>query len=132
MKVWTPIFNVIATVLLVLIGIVFVNVCRVMERDFDQERYNYAVQQATEAMFRSTLHAEDIGLDYTDMSYVSINASDALPVFDRVICANYNMSPSQENFDAINNSIQCCVIAGFDGYYVLETRVILFQIIIEH
>ena len=71
-------------------------------------------------MFRSTLRTGDVDLDYVDMSYVSIDASDALEVFDRVMCANYDMSPSQENFRTINNSISACVIAGFDGYYALE------------
>lgn len=121
MKVWSPIFNIISVAVLIILGLSFVNTSRVLQRDFDQEHYNYAVQQATEAMFRSTLKAEDIGLDYVDMSYVSINASSALDTFDRVICANYDMSPSKENYDAINNSISACAIAGFDGYYILET-----------
>lgn len=121
MKVWAPIFNLVTALLLVLLGASYINICDVFQRDFDQARYNYAVKQSTEAMFRSTLRAEDIGLDYRDMSYVSIDSSEALEIFDRVMCANYNMAPSQANFSAINDGIVACAIAGFDGYYLIES-----------
>lgn len=120
MKVWTPIFNFIAAILILLLGAAYLNMCEVLEDDFDQARFNYAVQQATEAMFRRTLQAEDIDLDYQDMSYIQIDSSNALEVFDRVMCANYNMAPSEENFATINDSIAACVIAGYDGYYLLQ------------
>lgn len=121
MKVWAPIFNLIAVVAFILFGATYVNLSRVTQRDFDQARYDYAVKQATEAMFRSTLQAEDISLDYIDMNYISINASSALNIFDRVICANYDMSPSDENLAAIHDGIACCAIAGFDGFYILQS-----------
>lgn len=120
MKVWGPIFNFIAVIALIIYAASFINICQVIERDFEQAHYDYAVRQATEAMFRKTLRAEDIDLDYKDMSYVSIDSSEALEVFDRVMCANYNMAPCKENFSAINDSIAACVIAGNDGYYVLQ------------
>ena len=120
MKVWTPIFNLVAAVLILLLSASYLNMCEVIDRDFEQERFNYAVQQATEAMFRRTLKAEDIDLDYQDMSYIQIDSSNALEVFDRVMCANYNMAPSPENFSAVNDSIAACVIAGYDGYYILR------------
>lgn len=121
MKVWAPIFNLVTALLLILLGASYINICEVIERDFDQARYDYAVRQSTEAMFRSTLRAEDIGLDYRDMSYVSIDSSEALEIFDRVMCANYNMAPSDANFSAINDGIAACAIAGYDGYYLLES-----------
>ena len=121
MKVWAPIFNLIAVLCIILLGATYLNIDYVLERDFDQFRYNYAVRQSTEAMFRVTLHAEDIGLDYTDMAYVTIDCADALETFDRVMCANYNMAPSEENFAAINETFVTCVIAGYDGYYILRS-----------
>lgn len=121
MKILSPIFNMLAVVYLILFSVSYLNLCKVANRDFDQARYDYAVKQATEAMFRSTLHAEDIGLDYTDMSYITIDASDALDVFDRVICANYDMAPSAENFSTIHDTINACLIAGYDGYYILQS-----------
>ena len=121
MKVWAPIFNLVTAVLIILLGASYINICEVFQKDFDQARYNYAVKQSTEAMFRSTLRTEDIGLDYRDMSYVSIDSSEAIEIFDRVMCANYNMAPSTANFSAINDGIAACAIAGYDGYYILES-----------
>lgn len=118
MKVWGAVFNFVATFFLILLAITYINEAKVIQRDFDQERLNYAVKQSTEAMFRKTLKAEDIDLDYTDLAYVSIDSSDAIEVFDRVMCANYDMAPSVENFGVINDSLSVCVLASFSGYYV--------------
>lgn len=121
MKTWSPVFNLLAGLLLVIMGITFVNYDRVITRDFEQDRYNFAVRQATEAMFLSTLSTEDLGMDYKNLQYVSINSSTALQIYDRVMCFNYNLAPFSENFDAVNQSIAACVLAGYDGYYIGET-----------
>ena len=120
MRTWTQLFNLVAALAIVILIASYINICEVMDREFNQARFDYATQQATEAMFRQTLRAEDIDLDYTDMSYIQIDSSNALEVFDRVMCANYNMAPSQANFATINDSITACVIAGYDGYYILR------------
>ena len=118
MKIWTPLFNLLAVLLLVMMSMVYFNESKVIERDFDQVRLNFAVEQATEAMFRATLETEHLDLDYTDLAYAQVNSSGSIEIFDRVICYNYDFSPSKENFDMINQSIVSCVLAGYDGYYV--------------
>ena len=120
MRAFSSIFNIIAVVVFVLFFGYYLNVSYTIDLEFEQLRYEYAVKQATEAMFRSTLKAEDIGLDYVTMDYISIDSSEALEIFDRVMCFNYNMSPSEENFHTINESISACAIAGFDGFYITQ------------
>lgn len=120
MRAFSAIFNLIAVVIFILFLGYYINVSSTIDLEIEQLRYEYAIKQATEAMFRSTLNAEDIGLDYTTMDYVTIDASEALETFDRVMCFNYNMSPSDENFSTINESIAACVIAGFDGFYMAQ------------
>ncbi|MBR1453190.1 MAG: hypothetical protein IJ593_00875 [Lachnospiraceae bacterium] len=121
MKNWSPIFNIIAVIAFVVFCATLVNVSDIANRDFDQERYSYVVQKATEAMFEKTVFSGNTELDYSDLEYVEINCANALETFDRVVCYSYDMSPSKENFALINDSIAACVIAGFNGYYVLET-----------
>jgi hypothetical protein len=118
MKTWTPIFNFFAVVVLIIVAMTYINYSRVIDYEFEEERYNYAVDQATEAMFRTTIQSDDLGLDYTDIAYVTINSSEALEIFDRVICANYNLASSEENFSDINDSIACVILAGYGGYYI--------------
>lgn len=120
MKVWSIIFNVFGILVLFMFGAYYINISEVVDAEFQQLRYEYAVRQATEAMFLSTLQAEDIQLDYTTMDYISIDSSEAIEIFDRVMCFNYDMSPSDENFALINQNIAACAIAGYDGFYITE------------
>lgn len=120
MKVWSAIFNIFGVLVLIMFLSYYINISEVIETEFEQDRYEYAIRQATEAMFLSTLEAEDIQLDYTTLDYISIDSSEALEIFDRVMCFNYDMSPSEENFMAINEGIAACAIAGYDGFYITE------------
>lgn len=120
MKVWSALFNIIAALVLLMFFAYYINISQVIDREFEEARYKYATRQATEAMFRSTIHAEDIDLDYTTLDYISIDSSEAIQIFDRVMCFNYDMSPSRENFAAINESIAACAIAGYDGFYITQ------------
>lgn len=118
MKVWAAIFNLIAVLILLLLGISYFNLTATLERDFDQIRLNYAVEYATEAMFETTLESEDLDMDYTNLDKVQIDSSDALDIFCSLICFSYDMSLSEENFINIENSIASCVLAGSDGFYI--------------
>lgn len=118
MKVWSAIFNMIAILILMLLGLSYLNLTSTLDRDFDQIRLNYAVEYATEAMFETTLEAEDLDMDYTNLDKVHIDSSDALDIFCSLMCFSYDMSLSDENFANIENSIASCVLAGNDGYYV--------------
>lgn len=121
MKTWASVFNVIALLVLCMLLTVYFNLSRMCERDLDQIIYNYAVRQATEAMFCETLTSEDIDMDYDDRGYLAINSSNALETYCRVLCYNYDIAISEENFAAIRNSIKVCALCGFDGFYVAQT-----------
>ena len=120
MKVWTAVFDIVAVLIMVMLLSYYLNVSTTIDTEFNQARYEYAIRQATEAMFKQAIESEDIELDYSSMTYVNINASNGLEIFDRVICANYNMSYCDDNCNEINQSIAACVIAGYDGYYITE------------
>ena len=121
MKVWGAIFNMIALVVLTMTLTLYLDLSRMCERDIQQIEYQYAVRQASEAMFCDTLTSEDVDMDYADKGYLAINSSNALEIYCRMICYNYNISPSEENFAAIRDSIMGIALCGFDGFYIGET-----------
>lgn len=120
MRVWSALFNIIALILILFIVIIFFNTTRVLERDFDQARLDYAVSFATRAMFEKTLEIGDLNADYTDISNVQLNSSNALDTFDNIMCMNYDLSTSKENKTMIENSIASVVLASSDGYYIAQ------------
>ena len=130
MKIWSALFNMIAILLILLLVSAFFNTVRVLERDFDQARLNYAVEFSTRAMFEKTLEIEDLDMDYVDISNVQINSSDALDTFTELMCINYDMSTSDENKSHIENSIASAVLASRDGYYI--TQLVVDDIINEN
>ena len=120
MKAWSAIFNIIAVMVLILTLVIFQNMVKVYERDFDQERLDYAVEFATRAMFDKTIEIEDIDLDYTDLGNIQLNSSDALGTFTDIMCLNYDMSLSEENKLHIESTIASTALAGNNGFYVLR------------
>lgn len=118
MKIWSAIFNIFAVIILSFLLFSYTYIDKTFRRDFDQVRLNYAVESATEAMFQSTLEAEDVGGDYSKLGKIEINSSDALNIFYSLMCISYDMSLSERNFDKIQNSIASCMLAGTDGFYV--------------
>lgn len=121
MKVWSAIFNIFAVLLLVMLSLSYLNVTKVMTRDFDQVRLNQAVEYSTEAAFLGTLSVEDIDIDYSNLDVVSINPSNALDLFETMMCFNYDLSTSKPNKDVIRDSIAIGVLSGSDGFYITQT-----------
>lgn len=120
MKAWSAIFNLIAVMMLIFMLVIYLNYTKVIRRDFDQARFNQAVEYATEGMFQKTIEVEDIDTDYSDMYAVEINPSDSLDIFESIMCFNYNMSPSEENKKHIENFMPTAVLSTNDGYYIAQ------------
>lgn len=120
MKVWSAIFNFIAVILIAFMLIIFYRFDVVHTKQFEEQRLRHAMDYATEAAFRQTLGIDDLGMDYTDLENIKINPSLALDTFKNIICLNYDMAPSKENFAHIESFIPTGVLFTNDGYYILE------------
>lgn len=123
MKVWSPIFNLIAVMLIAVILTIFNRIDEVNRRQFEEVRLSYAIDYATEAAFRTAIDTDSIDTDYagTGLEEVRVNPIFVLDTLCNLLCFSYDMSPGQENFDTIKNSIVTAVLFTVDGYYVLET-----------
>lgn len=121
MKVWSAIFNLFAVVIMMFIAVMQLYTYKTYQRNFEQARLNLTVDYAAEAAFKTTINSNDNGLDYTNMNNIGINPSNCIDIFDRLICYNYNLSVSDENYKAINNSITAMVLSADDGYYIAQT-----------
>lgn len=122
MKTWSPIVALLGVLVLFFLLIVFYKTDTMMERDFENIRLRYAVDYASAAAFQSTLEAEDIGLDYTDLDSVTINPTTCLDTFKSLMCLSYGMSMSAENFALLENYIPTAVLATNDGYYIASMQ----------
>lgn len=118
MRVWSSIFNVFAVLMMCGLLVVFYNVDRVMQLDFDTIRLEKAVDYAAEGAFISTLDVDDIDVEYLDLGGVKLNPGNSMDIFTELICLNYNMSISDANKAHIESFIPSAVLAGTDGYYI--------------
>lgn len=120
MKVWSAILNIFAVFVLFIYFAAYLHLNKALTRDFDQARLNIAMEYATKAMFKSALEADDIGTDYTDLSYVKVSPGDSLQVFADMMCFNYDFSTTDENRQMIYDSIAVAVLSGDDGFYITQ------------
>lgn len=120
MRVWAPIFNVFAVLLIGYMLLVFLKIDEVNKRQFEELRLKYAVDYAVEAAFRTTVSVEDIGIDYADIDNVRVNPNLVMETFKSLICLSYDMAMSKENFAHIESAIPTGVLMANDGYYILE------------
>lgn len=118
MKVWSSIANIIAIMLASFLIIAFYQMDVIMAKQFDELRLRYALNYASEAAFMSTLEVYDVGIDYVDMEAVTINPSYCLDTFKSVMCLNYDMSLSEQNFAYIETFMPVAVLLCNDGFYV--------------
>ncbi len=121
MKIWSALFNIFAILMLVMLSVAYLNVDKVVKRDFDQARLNQAVEFSTEETFRRALAVEDIGIDYSNLDVVSINTGEALNIFETLMCMNYDLSVSDNNKNTIEQSIVSIALTGNDGFYVTQS-----------
>lgn len=122
MKVWSSIANIIAVLIASFLILVFYQADTIMAKQFDELRLRYALDYATEAAFMSTLEVYDIGIDYVDIDAVNINPSYCLDTFKSLLCLNYDMALSKENFSYIENFIPVAVLLCNDGFYVAQLQ----------
>ncbi len=122
MKVWGAIFNLIAVVLIAIMLVSFNKITAVNDRQFEQLRLSYAVDYATEAAFRSAISTDSIGTDYANggMVEVEVNPTLVLDTFCSVLALSYDLSPSENNFIKIEQSIATGFLCTINGYYILE------------
>jgi hypothetical protein len=105
--------------ILMMLIVVYYNTATVIDREFQEERLRLAVDYAAEAAFQTSLTVEDLGMEYLDMSNVTVNPGNCLDIFKSVLCLNYNMSASEENLAHLDNYIPTGVLCGNNGYYIL-------------
>ena len=91
-----------------------------------QERHldtamNFAVDAAVEYMTENT---SDLGLDYAEFEYVTVDPELALEMFKRVILRNLGYSDSEQNDAYIENCMPLFVVATYDGYYLARERIV--------
>ena len=122
MKVWNAIFNIIAVVIIAIMIVVINNIDTLNRRQFEEVRLSYAIDYATEAAFRACISTDSIGTDYSNggMQEVELNPTMVLPTFYNVLALSYDLSPSEDNFTKIEQSIATGFLATVNGYYILE------------
>lgn len=92
------------------------------ERQFQELRLRYAVDYSAEAAFRMSIESGSINTEYEDMAGIHLNPGSTLDVFKYILCLNYNMSPSEENFSMLDNNIAFATLVTGDGYYMAELQ----------
>lgn len=120
MRVWLPIFNLIAIVILGFTIVIFFNIYNSMNVDFEQLRFNKAVEYSTELAFLNALSIEDIDTDYTTLGNVIVNPGNTLDLFSTMMCVNYDMSLYDYNRLYVQDAIDIMVLASGDGFYVTQ------------
>jgi len=120
LRVWSAIFNFFALVVLAILLVSYLNASKVIQRDFDQDRLNKAVEYSSEAAFRNTIEFNDIDIEYGNLNSVEVNPGETLDIFTSMMCLNYDISTSSENMRYIEDAIASMVISADDGFYILE------------
>lgn len=120
MKVWTPIFNFIAIFLLIIMLPSYYIICKNLDKEFDQQRLDKAVDYATKAMMLAATDVDNIELDYINPDSIVLTPGEALNIFDIVMCFNYEMETTHYNMNAIENSVCALVLSDEYGYYIAE------------
>lgn len=140
MKAVYAVFNLIAVLLCTILGVIYFNISRTLEKDFDSQRLGIAVDNATQAAFRQGLVELDTGISYSlptiegTGSFIPALGDmkdeeniPALRAFCDVMCLSYGMGVRQEkagvedhNYKLVEESIAVAVITGYDGFYVTQ------------
>lgn len=120
MKLWGAIFNMFAAIFMLYLLVFFYQTEKTNARQLEELKFRYAVDYAVEGAFRATLSIDDLGMDYTNLGDVKLNPSMALETFKAIMCLNYDMALSEENYGFLETHIPTGVIFTNDGYYILE------------
>lgn len=122
MKRWFGVLNIIVTVYLMFFIVMFVRLQKNVTTDYDTERLNMSMESAAEAAFIVATASGDLGIDYTDLTSLTLSPAYCLDIFEELICLNYDMSICPENLAYVESCIPAAVLACNDGFYITEPR----------
>lgn len=122
MKMFGSIFNMISMVLIAFLILAANKVTDHHEKQFEELRLRYALDYSAEAAFRIAIESGSIDTEYEDMAGIHLNPGDTLNVFKYLLCLNYNMSPSDENFTMLDKYVAFATLVTGDGYYMAELQ----------
>ena len=120
MKVWTSLFNYIAIFLIILLFPCYYSLSKSLDKEFDQIRLDYQVDNATEALLYSAISVDNIELDYINPDAIIVSPGTAIDMFCNIMCFGYDMQPTAANKNAIESSICAMVLSDEYGYYIAE------------
>lgn len=92
------------------------------EKQFEELRLRYALDYSAEAAFRMSIESGSIDTEYEDMGGIHLNPGSTLHVFKYLMCLNYNMAPSDENFAMLDRYVAFATLVTGDGYYMAELQ----------
>lgn len=120
MKMFGGIFNMLAIVLIAFLMLSANKVTAYNEKQLEELRLRYALDYSAEGAFRVSIESGSIDTEYEDMSGINLNPGSTLETFKYLLCLNYNMSPSDENFKMLDRYIAFATLVTGDGYYMSE------------
>lgn len=122
MRVWSVIYNVFGSLLIMFILLVLYRDIVENERQFEELRLKYAIDYATEGAFQASLEGGNLGISYQDLQNIKVVPENVLSVFKGIMMTSYDMSYSEQNFKGLDNYISGAVLALSDGYYILTPK----------
>ena len=121
MKTWSALFNFIAVWIIIIMLTVLYRHVDAIQADYDTAVLRQVIEYAGEAAFNSAVvQSGDIGMDYTKLGKVQLYTSEALRVFEDIVCLSYGMSLSAENRAHIESLIPSAILCTHDGYYITK------------
>ena len=121
MKTWSALFNFIAVWIIIIMLTVLYRHVDAIQADYDTAVLRQVIEYAGEAAFNSAVvQSGDIGMDYTKLGKVQLYTSEALRVFEDIVCLSYGMSLSAENRAHIESLIPSAILCTYDGYYITK------------
>lgn len=118
MRYFSSIFTLVGIAIILVELMIFNNHYDVIKRDYDSAVLSQAIEYASEAAFAQSLQSGHIGGDYTDLEDIVCDPTNTLETFCANMCISYDMALTEENKNAIKNSIDTAVLVNNDGYYV--------------
>ncbi len=116
------IFNMIGVVLISFLVLTAHKIDALHEKQFEELRLRYALDYSAEAAFRMSIESGNIDTEYESMGSIHVNPGSTLTVLKYLLCLNYDMSPSEENFKMLEKYIAFATLIVGDGYYIAELQ----------
>lgn len=120
MKTWSPIFTLIALLIIILTIPSYYTLAKHLDKEFDQERLNITLDNATKAMLVAASDVDSIELDYLSPESIILSPSNALDAFDAIMCISYDLEINSINKNIIENSVAAMVLCDEFGYCIAD------------